>query len=150
MAQFRWHTKQVTSIEWAFDDENVLTVGSADDTVRAGRVALSSERARRVESPTLPPVPSSLLQVTLWDMSLEGDDDGEPRRLRLRAPPAQKPCTPSLHASVQPRWPWLRLQQPAARREGWRRRHRLSPRPGTPAWRASPRSSSSSTPARRT
>ena len=47
VAHFGWHSGQVTSIEWAPDDENELLVASADNT------------------------------VTLWDLSLEEDDEAE-------------------------------------------------------------------------
>jgi ribosome assembly protein RRB1 len=47
VSHFRWHSKPITSIEWAYDDENVLSVGCADNT------------------------------VTVWDLSLERDDDAE-------------------------------------------------------------------------
>jgi ribosome assembly protein RRB1 len=47
LAAFAWHAQAVTSLEWAPDDENVFAVSSADNT------------------------------VTLWDMSLEADDDAE-------------------------------------------------------------------------
>jgi ribosome assembly protein RRB1 len=47
IASFKWHSKQVTSIEWAPDDENELLVSSADN------------------------------QVTLWDLSLEADEEAE-------------------------------------------------------------------------
>jgi len=47
VAHFAWHTGQLTGIEWAPDDENVLAVCSADGT------------------------------TTLWDMSLEEDEEAE-------------------------------------------------------------------------
>ena len=47
VAHFKWHTKPITSVEWAPDDENVLAVASSDNT------------------------------VTLWDMSLEEDAEAE-------------------------------------------------------------------------
>jgi ribosome assembly protein RRB1 len=47
VAHFRWHKKPITSVEWAYDDENVLAVASEDN------------------------------QVTLWDMSLEEDEEAE-------------------------------------------------------------------------
>jgi ribosome assembly protein RRB1 len=47
IALFKWHEEPITSLEWSPDDENVLCVASADDT------------------------------VTLWDMSLEEDADAE-------------------------------------------------------------------------
>ena len=47
MAHFTWHTKPLTSVEWAPDDENVLSVASSDNT------------------------------VTLWDLSLEEDAEAE-------------------------------------------------------------------------
>ena len=55
IAHFAWHTKPVTSIEWSYDDENVIAVGSADDT------------------------------VTIWDMSLEQDEDAEMALLEKQA-----------------------------------------------------------------
>ena len=47
VAHFKWHSKQVTSIEWSYDDENVLAVASADNT------------------------------ATVWDLSLEEDEEAE-------------------------------------------------------------------------
>lgn len=47
ITDFRWHKKPITAVEWAYDDENVLAVASEDN------------------------------QVTLWDMSLEQDDEAE-------------------------------------------------------------------------
>ena len=47
LANFAWHRQAITSLEWAPDDENVFAVSSADN------------------------------QVTMWDMSLEADDDAE-------------------------------------------------------------------------
>ncbi len=47
MAHFTWHKGAITSIEWAPDDENALVVASSDNS------------------------------VTLWDMSLEEDDEAE-------------------------------------------------------------------------
>ena len=55
IAHFAWHPKRITSIEWSFDDENVLAVGSADNT------------------------------VTVWDMSLEEDEDAEIALLEKQA-----------------------------------------------------------------
>lgn len=47
IAHFKWHRGPITSIEWAPDDENALCVASSDNS------------------------------VTLWDMSLEEDDEAE-------------------------------------------------------------------------
>lgn len=47
LAHFRWHKKPITSVEWAYDDENVLVVASEDN------------------------------QVSVWDMSLEQDEEAE-------------------------------------------------------------------------
>lgn len=47
LANFRWHRKAITSLEWAPDDENTFCVSSEDN------------------------------QVTLWDMSLEADEEAE-------------------------------------------------------------------------
>ena len=47
IANISWHSKPITSVEWATDDENVLCVASSDNT------------------------------VTLWDMSLEDDAEAE-------------------------------------------------------------------------
>jgi ribosome assembly protein RRB1 len=47
MANFHWHKEPVTSVDWHPTDETVLAVSSADDT------------------------------VTLWDMSVEDDHEGE-------------------------------------------------------------------------
>ena len=47
MANFTWHTRPITSIEWSPDDENVVMVASSDNT------------------------------VTQWDMSLEEDAEAE-------------------------------------------------------------------------
>lgn len=47
LANFRWHRKAITSLEWAPDDENTFAVSSEDN------------------------------QVTLWDMSLEADEEAE-------------------------------------------------------------------------
>ena len=44
---FKWHKKAITSVQWAFDDENVLAVASEDN------------------------------QITMWDMSLEEDEEAE-------------------------------------------------------------------------
>ena len=46
IANFRWHTKPITSIEWHPTDESVIGVGAADDS------------------------------ITLWDMSVEEDVGG--------------------------------------------------------------------------
>ena len=51
IAHFKWHTKQVTSIEWSYDDENVLAVASADNT------------------------------ATIWDLSLDEDEEAEMAQL---------------------------------------------------------------------
>ena len=47
VAHFTWHKAAITSIEWSPDDENALVVASADHS------------------------------VSLWDMSLEQDDEAE-------------------------------------------------------------------------
>jgi len=47
LANFRWHKGAITSLEWAYDDENVFVVSSEDN------------------------------QVTMWDMSLEADEEAE-------------------------------------------------------------------------
>lgn len=54
---FAWHKGAVTSIEWAPDDENVLLAASSDNT------------------------------VTLWDLSLEPDEEAEIMMLRGEGAP---------------------------------------------------------------
>lgn len=47
MSHFRFHKKPITSVEWAPDDENCLAVACADNS------------------------------ISVWDMSLEADDEAE-------------------------------------------------------------------------
>ncbi len=59
VAQFRWHTNQVTSIEWHPTDESMLAVAGADN------------------------------QVTIWDLSVEEDEEAMGLDPKLRRLPPQ-------------------------------------------------------------
>ena len=63
LASFAWHAAPITALEWAPDDENVFVVSCADNT------------------------------VTLWDMSLEADEDAELALAARGAGTAQLPST---------------------------------------------------------
>jgi ribosome assembly protein RRB1 len=57
VAQYNWHTKPITSIEWSPHDESSLAVSCADNS------------------------------VTLWDFSVEEDAEGVPVQTNITLPP---------------------------------------------------------------
>jgi ribosome assembly protein RRB1 len=65
LANFSWHKGSITSIEWAPDDENCIAVASSDSS------------------------------VTIWDMSLEEDDDAELAMARAAGLPGASSLLPS-------------------------------------------------------
>ena len=83
MANFQWHTAPITSVEWHPQDESMIVVASADNSVSYPSIGVWFVLCCTSSC--------SLVQVTVWDMSLEADPDAA-----LKVHPKVKELPPQL------------------------------------------------------